>query len=61
MEIFFLKNVLSLFNGISGCHLALDRAGINYGTVFYSEIDKFANQVTEHHYPQDVALGDVTK
>lgn len=61
MEEFFLKNVLSLFNGISGCHLALDRAGINYGTVFYSEIDKFANQVTEHHYPQDVALGDVTK
>ena len=23
-----MKNVLSLFNGISGCHLALDRAGL---------------------------------
>lgn len=54
-------NALSLFNGISGLHCALDRAGIKTGTVYYSEIDKFANQVTQHHYPQDVALGDVTK
>ena len=56
-----MKNVLSLFNGISGCHSALDRAGIEYGTVYYAEIDKYANQITEHHYPDDVALGDVTK
>ena len=56
-----MRNVLSLFNGISGCHLALDRAGLSFGTVYYSEIDKYANQVTQHHYPQDVALGDVTK
>lgn len=54
-------NALSLFNGISGLHCALDRAEIKTGTVYYSEIDKFANQVTQHHYPQDVALGDVTK
>ena len=52
---------LSLFNGISGLHLALDRAGIPINKVYYSEIDKFANQVTAHHYPNDVALGDVTK
>ena len=56
-----MRNVLSLFNGISGCHLALDRAGLSFGTVYYSEIDKYANTVTQHHYPQDVALGDVTK
>lgn len=56
-----MRNVLSLFNGISGCHLALDRAGIDCETVYYSEIDKFANKVTEHQYPQDVPLGDVTK
>lgn len=53
--------VLSLFNGISGCHLALDKAGIQVDQVYYSEIDKYANQVTQHHYPDDIALGDVTK
>ena len=56
-----MKNVLSLFNGISGCHLALDRAGLSFETVYYSEIDKYANAVTQHHYPNDIALGDVTK
>ena len=54
-------NLLSLFNGISGLHLACDRAGINVDVCYYSEIDKYANKVTEHHYPNDIALGDVTK
>ena len=53
--------ILSLFNGISGLHLACDRAGINVDVCYYSEIDKFANKVTEYHYPNDIALGDVTK
>lgn len=52
---------LSLFNGISGLHLAVDRAGMDVEQVYYSEIDKFANKVTELNYPQDIALGDVTK
>ena len=56
-----VKNVLSLFNGISALHLALDRAGIEINTCYYAEIDKYANKITEHHYPDDVALGDVTK
>ena len=56
-----MRNVLSLFNGISGLHLALDKANIKVDNVYYAEIDKFANKVTEHHYPNDVALGDVTK
>lgn len=54
-------NILSLFNGISGLHLACDRAGIKVDKCYYSEIDKYANMVTEYHYPNDVALGDVTK
>ena len=53
--------ILSLFNGISGLHLACDKAGINVDVCYYSEIDKYANKVTEHHYPNDIALGDVTK
>ncbi|MEG1695553.1 MAG: DNA (cytosine-5-)-methyltransferase [Acinetobacter sp.] len=54
-------NILSLFNGISGTHCSFDRAGIEVGTCYYSEIDKYANMVTEKHYPNDIALGDVTK
>ena len=54
-------NILSLFNGISGLHLACDRAGLKVDNCYYSEIDKYANQVTEKQYPNDVALGDVTK
>ena len=54
-------SILSLFNGISGLHLACDRAGINVDTCYYSEIDKYANKVTEKHYPNDISLGDVTK
>ena len=52
---------LSLFNGISGLHCAFDRAEIKVDTCYYSEIDKYANMVTEKHYPNDIALGDVTK
>lgn len=54
-------NILSLFNGISGLHLSCERVGIEVKNCYYSEIDKFANKVTEHHYPNDIALGDVTK
>ena len=52
---------LSLFNGISALHLALDKAEIKVSQVYYAEIDKYANKITEQHYPDDVALGDVTK
>lgn len=63
VALFFMpvKNVLSLFNGISALHLALDRAGIQVENCYYSEIDKYANQVTEKNYPNDIQLGDVTK
>ena len=53
--------ILSLFNGISALHLACDRAGIDVDVCYYAEIDKYANKITEKHYPNDVALGDVTK
>ena len=53
--------ILSLFNGISALHLACDRAGINVDVCYYAEIDKYANKITEKHYPNDVALGDVNK
>lgn len=54
-------NILTLFNGIGGLPLSCDRADIKVDKCYYSEIEKFANKVMEHHYPNAIALGDVTK
>lgn len=54
-------NVLSIFDGISCGRVALDRAGINVGSYYASEIDKFAIKVSESNYPDIIRLGDVTK
>jgi site-specific DNA-cytosine methylase len=56
-----LKNVLSLFDGLSGGQLALTQNGIKYDTYYASEIDKYAIQVTQKNFPNTVQLGDVTK
>lgn len=50
---------LSLFNGISAGRLAMSRAGIKFDKYYIAEIDKFANKVSEFHYPDNVQLGDV--
>jgi len=39
----------------------LNKANIPYNNYFASEIDKNAIKVTQHHYPNTVQLGDVTK
>lgn len=54
-------NVLSLFDGISCGQIALNRAGIKYDNYFASEIDPHAIKVTQHHYPNTIQLGDITK
>jgi DNA (cytosine-5)-methyltransferase 3A len=54
-------NVLSLFDGMSCGQIALNRIGVKYNNYFASEIDKNAIKVTQHHYPNTVQLGDVTK
>lgn len=54
-------NVLSLFDGMSCCQLALTRAGIEYDNYFASEIDKYAIKVTMENYPSTIQLGDITK
>lgn len=53
--------VLSLFDGISCGHLALDKVGIPIEKYYASEIDKYAMQVTQKNYPSTIQLGDVTK
>lgn len=52
-------NVLSLFDGISCGHLALDRIGIKVDRYYASEIDASAIAVTQHNYPDTIQLGDV--
>ena len=52
-------NVLSLFDGISCCRLALERAGIEVNTYYTSEIEPNAIKVSNEHYPDAVRLGDV--
>lgn len=55
-----IGNVLSLFNGMSCCNIALDRAGIEFDKMYSAEIDKWANIVTQANYPSTIQLGDVT-
>lgn len=54
-------NVLSLFNGMSFCYMALESLGIEVENYYSSEIDKYANQATEALYPDVIQLGDVTR
>jgi len=54
-------NVLSLFDGMSCGRLALERAGIDVGSFFASEIDPMAIKVAMKNYPDTMQIGDVTK
>jgi DNA (cytosine-5)-methyltransferase 3A len=47
-------NVLSLFDGISCGHIALERAGIKVDKYFASEIKPIAIKVTQSHYPDTI-------
>jgi DNA (cytosine-5)-methyltransferase 3A len=54
-----MKNVLSLFDGISGMQIALDRAKIEHDQYYSSEIDNDAIKITQSHFPNTIQLGDV--
>lgn len=54
-------NVLSLFDGISCGHVALQKAGIPIENYYASEIDKYAISVTQHNFPETIQIGDVSK
>ena len=55
-----IKNVLSLFDGLSCGQIALNRCGISYDNYYASEVDKYAMKVTQANYPNTIQLGDVT-
>ena len=56
-----IRNVLSLFDGISCGQVALGRAGIEFDAYYASELDKYPIKITQANYPDTVQLGDVTK
>lgn len=51
--------VLSLFDGISVGHLALERAGLKVDKYYASEISKSAIKITNHNFPDTIQLGDI--
>lgn len=51
--------VLSLFDGISCGRVALERAGIPITKYYASEIDKYAIQIAQKNYPDNIQLGDI--
>ena len=46
--------VFSGFNGCNGGRLALDKLGIPIGAYYSSEIDPYANKVTQANYPDTI-------
>jgi len=53
--------VLSLFDGMSCGRIAIERAGIKVDKYYASEIDKYAEKISESNYPDIIRLGDITK
>ncbi len=50
--------VLSMYDGMSCGHIALDKLGVEITTYYATEIDKYAIQTTQHNFPNTVQLGD---
>lgn len=53
--------VLSLCDGMSCCHIALDRAGIPVAEYYAAEIKEIGIRVTKDNYPNTIHIGDVNK
>jgi len=54
-------NVLSLFNGMNTGRQALENVGIKVNKYYSSEIKLYAIELTQHHFPDTIQVGDVTK
>lgn len=50
--------VLSMYDGMSCGHIALDKLGGHIVKYYATEIDKYAVQTTQHNFPDTVQLGD---
>ena len=56
-----LRNVVGLFDGMSGLQIALKDMNIHFDTYYASEVDKHAIKQTQHVFPSTIQLGDITK
>lgn len=50
--------VLSMYDGMSCGHIALDKLGAEVTAYYATEIDKYAIQTTQANYPETKQLGD---
>lgn len=50
--------VLSMYDGMSCGHLALDKLGAHIAHYYATEIDKYAIKTTQHNFPDTIQLGD---
>lgn len=50
--------VLSMYDGMSCGHIALDKLGANVTRYWATEIDKYAIRTTRANYPDTIQLGD---
>lgn len=51
--------VLSLFDGLSGTQIALDKLGIPVQKYVAAEVDKYAIKVAQANFPDTIQVGDV--
>ena len=56
-----IMNVVSLFNGMNTGRQALENVGIKVNKYYSSEIKPYAIELTQHHFPDTIQVGDVTK
>lgn len=52
-------NLLDLFSGYGGFHLALENAGFEFDNVFFSEIDPHAIANYLHNFPKAIYAGPI--
>jgi DNA (cytosine-5)-methyltransferase 3A len=61
VQTFIDMNVVSLFNGMNTGRQALENIGIKVDKYYSSEIKPYAIELTQHHFPDTIQVGDVTK
>jgi len=61
VQTFIDMNVVSLFNGMNTGRQALENVGIKVDKYYSSEIKPYAIELTQHHFPDTIQVGDVTK
>lgn len=52
-------NVISLFNGMNTLRQALENKGFKVGKYYSSEIKPYAIELTQHHFPDTLQVGDI--